>query len=58
MNISDELFLISEELLLAFLEDDWDVVLNVIRRLGYLSGYGKLIEPLWGNLAEFFAEAS
>lgn len=44
----------SEELLLATLDDDWEKVINVARRLSYLSGYGKLIEPIWGNLAEFF----
>jgi hypothetical protein len=50
-----ELYELSEDLILAYLDENWEEVLNVARRLGYLSGYGKLIEPFWGNPQEFFA---
>jgi hypothetical protein len=44
----------SNDLVLAFLDEDWDAVLAVIRQLSHNSGFLKLIEPSWGNLAEFF----
>ena len=54
MELAYELFRLSEDLLFAIIDEDWNGVIVVARRLGHLSGYSILIEPFWGNPAEFF----
>ena len=53
--IAVEMFVLSEELVLARIDEDWEKVVAVARRLSYLSGMSRLIEPYWGNPSTFFA---
>jgi len=55
LNLKNQCYLLSEELLLARFDNDWEKVIEITRTLFYLSDYWRFIEPYYVNIPEFFA---
>lgn len=53
-HLKDECYRLSEDLIIAQLDEDWEQVREVARMLFYLSDYWRFIEPYYVNIPDFF----
>jgi len=54
-HLKDECYRLSEDLILARLDEDWEKVTEVACMLFYLSDYWRFIEPYYDNIPDFFS---
>ena len=54
-HLKDECYRLSEDLIIAQLDEDWEKVREVTRMLFHLSDYWRFIEPYYDNIPDFFS---